>query len=315
MTQDIIGEALAQAFAAAGFAAKIAGPATISIGLPGAGDVTADIGDWRAHAARMPQAALPAFAADFVRGFAREVRKPTGRPQARADAATVDIERLLATEALRVRIYPESALADPPGMRDALLTRTLAPGLVETVVIDKPDSIVPLNRVDIGRRPENQVFGAALHASLYREPHYAKVEEVQGVPIIHIGETHRYIGSRIHMLNSVLGPAPYGALVSFPIPEYLMVHKIGDVHVIAAMEAIQALTRAHVENGENALTPQVFWWRPGAYEQLPEGQGLASGQVPDLRPVEVEVDHQDKSITPRTAETEELIDRWMHDHA
>ncbi|GLY72917.1 hypothetical protein [Actinoallomurus iriomotensis] len=312
MTQDVIGEALVRAFADENLTARITGPTTIGISVPDVGDLSTDIGEWRAHAGRVAPADLPAFAADFVRGFARGIRKQLDRAQA---AAAVDIESLLAAEALRVRIYPEAALAEPPGMRDALLTRTLAPGLVETVVVDRPDSIVPLNRADLGGRPEDQVFGAALHASLSREPHNTGTDEIWGVPITHIGETHRYIGSRVHVLRRFLGPAPYGALVSFPVPEYLIVHEIGGTHVIAAMEAMQALARTHVEKGENALTAQVYWWRPGAYEQLPEAQALAGGQVPDLRPVEIEVDHQEKSITPRTAETQELVDLWMRANA
>jgi hypothetical protein len=312
LTQDVIGEALVRALAEENFAARITGPTTIGISVPGARDINPDIGEWRAHAGRVPPADLPAFAADFARGFARGIRKQMGQAQA---AAAVDIERLLAEDALRVRIYPEAALAEPPGMRDALLTRTLAQGLVETVVIDRPDSIQPLNRVDIGGRRENQVFGAALHASLSREPHNTGTDEIWGVPITHIGETHRYVGSRVHVLRRFLGSAPYGALVSFPIPEYLIVHEIGGVHVITAMEAMQTLARTHVEKGQNAITPQIYWWRPGAYEQLPEGHALASGQVPDLRPVEIEVDHQDKSVAPRTAETQELIELWMRANA
>jgi len=311
LTQDVIGEALIQALADEGFAARVTGPTTIGVTIPGSGTIAPDIGEWRAHAGRVPPAELPAFAADFARGFARGIRKQMGQAQA---AAAADIERLLAESALRVRIYPEAALAAPPGMRDALLTRTLAPGLVETVVIDRPDAIQPLNRVDIGGRPENQVFGAALHASLNREPHNAGTDEVWGVPITHIGETHRYVGSRVHVLRRFLGAVPYGALVAFPIPEYLIVHEIGGTHVISALEAMQTLARTHVEKGQNAITPQVYWWRPGAYERLPEEHALGSGQVPDLRPVEIEVNHLDRSVTTRTADTQALIELWMRDN-
>ncbi|MFF4618754.1 hypothetical protein [Nonomuraea jabiensis] len=304
MTQDAIGAALIEAFAAEGFPAEFVAPTTLSVSFPDGGDFTADIGNVLAEAGGLPHDELPAYAADFAGGFARGFR----RKMAQAPDTSADIQHLLDSEALRIRIYSEAALADPPGLRDSLVTRPLAPGLVETVVIDLPDSIMSLGRERLGGRAESQVFGAALHASLHREPHYTKVEEVMGVPIMFIGETQRYIGCHVHVLSRHLGPARHGALVSFPLPEYLLVHEIGDVHVIAAMESMQAVTRTLNEQGDKGISSQVYWWRPGRHE--PD-----DGGVPELRPVEVEVDHQEKSITPRTAETRELIDLWMRDHA
>ncbi|MFI6737874.1 hypothetical protein ACIBI9_33550 [Nonomuraea sp. NPDC050451] len=305
MTQDAIGAALLEAFAAEGFPARFVAPTTLSISLPGVSDFTADIGNVFAEAGGVPHDELPAFAADFVSGFARGYR----RKMAQVPDTSADIRHLVDSEALRIRIYSEAALADPPGLRDSLVTRPLAPGLVETVVIDLPDSIMSLGRERLGGLTENQVFGAALHASLHREPHYTKVEEVMGVPVTFIGETQRYIGCHVHVLSRYVGPARHGALVSFPLPEYLLVHEIGDVHVIAAMESMQAVTRTLIEQGEKGISSQVYWWRPGQDEPA----ALDDGGVPDLRPVEVEVDHQEKSITPRTAETQELIELWMRD--
>ncbi|MEV4096721.1 hypothetical protein [Streptosporangium saharense] len=304
MTHDAIGEGLLRALAEEGVTGRLIGPTTVAVSRPD-GDLTVDIGEWRAHAAEIPPADLPGFAAHFARGFARSIRAEA-RPSS-------DIERLLAEGSLRMRVYTEEALAEPPGLRDALLTRPLAPGLVETVVVDTPDSIVPLNRVHLGDRPQEQVFGAALHASLTREPHYAKTDAVWGVPITHVGETHRYIGSHVHVLRRHVKSAPYGALVAFPVPEYLIVHEIGDTHIVAALEAMQELAATHVEKGDNALTAQVYWWCPGPYEQLPEPDALGSGLVPDLRPVRVEVDHRERSVTPRTADTERLIELWLSD--
>ncbi|MER7211301.1 hypothetical protein ABT340_29980 [Streptosporangium sp. NPDC000239] len=310
MTHDVVGEGLVKALAEEGVTGSLIGPTTVGVSYPGVSDFTIDIGEWRARAAEIPPAQLPSFIAHVAQGFARSIRA-----QAQPSPPWSDIERLLAEESLRMRLYTEEALSEPPGLRDALLTRALAPGLVETVVVDTPDSIVPLNRSQIGDRPEEQVFGAALHASLTKEPHYAKTDAIWGVPITHVGETHRYVGSHIHVLRRHVGAARYGALVSFPVPEYLIVHEIGDTHIVAALEAMQELTRTHVEKGDKALTAQVYWWFPGAYERLPEPAALASGQVPDLRPVEVEVNHREKSVTPLTADTGRLIELWMSDRA
>ncbi|MFF5258956.1 hypothetical protein ACFY4C_08420 [Actinomadura viridis] len=314
MTPDILGDALIRAFADEGFEARLPSPGTISVTVPGAADVTADIGEWRAHAGRNSRADLPAIAADFAAGLLRGLRREPADDALRR-FEEFDIERMMASDSLRVRLYSEESLADPPGLRDALLARPLAPGLVQVVVADHPDSIMPVNRVQIGGTPEDVVFAAALRASLEKEPHYVKTGDVWDVPITHVGETHRYVGAHVHVLRRYLGPAPYGALVSFPIPEYVIVHEIGGTHLFAALEAMQALARTHVEQGERSISPQVYWWRPGAYEGMPEQEALGSGLVPDLRPVGVKVDHEEKSVAATTAETDELIGLWMRDHA
>lgn len=300
VVSDIIGDALLEAFAKRGYEAGLPEPATLSIVLPDGATATTDISGWRQHAGRNSRADLPRLAAEFadqaVTAFARD--KP-------------EIERFLAEGSLRLRLYPEDQLNDE--MREALVTRPLAPGLLETVVVDYPDTMMPLNRSKLGDVTENEVFGAAIKASLEKEPHYTRNDEIFGVPIMTVGETHRYVGVHLHLLHRHAGPAPFGALVAVPIPEYVIVHVIGkEHHLIAGMEAMQALARTHVENGEKPITSQVFWWRPGQYEQLPEPHAFASGLVPELRPVAIEVDHDDKSVAALTADTGELIDLWMN---
>ncbi|MEW2355274.1 hypothetical protein [Spirillospora sp. NPDC029432] len=292
---DIIGDALVQAFAERGYQAALQTPERLVVTLPGGTTGPLDIGEWRAFAGRNPRAELPEHAAAFVRGFVRNIETAQ-----RAEEHS-EIDRLLAEERLRVRLYTEEDLNAAPGMRDALVNRPLAPGLLETVVVDYPDSIMPLNRSSIGSRPEAEIFAAAVRASIEKEPHYVKTDEIWDVPISHIGETHRYIGAHVHALPRHLGPAPYGALVSFPVPEYLVFHEIGGTHLFAAMEAMQALTRTHFDKGEKAISPQVYWYRPGP--------------ALDLRPVGIQVDHEQKSIAAQSAETDELITLWTRDHS
>ncbi|GAA2447285.1 hypothetical protein GCM10010191_75650 [Actinomadura vinacea] len=309
MTPDIIGDALVQAFAERGYEARLAAPEALVVTLPSGPTDALDIGEWRAFAGRNSRAELPEHAAAFVRGFLRKV-EPFQRIEEHSE-----IGRLISEERLRIRLYTEEELDSVPGMREALLNRPLAPGLLQSVVVDYPDSIMPLNRSSIGDAPENEIFAAALRASIEKEPHYTKTDTVWDVPILHVGETHRYVGSHAHVLKRYVGAVPYGALVSFPIPEYVIVHEIGDTHLFAAMETMQALARTHVEQGEKPLTSKVYWWRPGAYENLPEQEALGSGLVPDLRPVGIEVDHEEKSVAALTAESDELINLWMRDHS
>ncbi|XVQ11983.1 hypothetical protein ACQP1W_05205 [Spirillospora sp. CA-255316] len=317
MTPDIIGDALVQAFADQGYEARLETPDSLVVTLPDGPSGSLDISEWRAFAGRNSRADLPENAAGFVRGFLRKIENSEEGKLARGIGRVKEhseIDRMISEETLRVRLYTEEELGAVPGMREALLTRPLAPGLLQTVVADHPDSIMPLNRSSIGGVPENEVFGAALRISIEKEPHYTKTDTLWDVPIMHVGGTHRYVGSHVHVLRRYLGPAPYGALVAFPIPEYVIMHEIGGTHLFAAMETMQAIARTHVEQGEKPLTSQIYWWRAGAYEAMAEEEALRSGMVPDLRPVGIEVDHEEKSVAALTAESNELIDLWMREH-
>jgi class 3 adenylate cyclase len=302
---DVVGGALLRAFAERGFQATLTDAMTVRVILPDGSGVAADITAWRQHAQSSPPDALPKLAADYADRAAAAFGRHGGRPQN---------EGVLSAENLRVRIYPDEFLGDMAG---ALVTRRLAPGLIETVVVDYPDSLSPLNRADLGGgTPESRVFGLALAASIGREPHYVDNDMVNGVPVTHIGGTHRYVNSHVHVLRRHVDPASarYGALVAFPLPEYVLVHAIGGVHLFAAMESVQTLARRLFETGEKPVSPQVYWWRPGRYEQLPEEDALNSGQVPDLRPVGIAFDHDKMSVAAQSTDTNELIDLWRRDH-
>ncbi|SEG99984.1 hypothetical protein SAMN05444920_114260 [Nonomuraea solani] len=296
---DVIGEALLRAFADRGYDARLPEFTTVSVRLPDGSTATADITAWREHAGRGGPDVLPRAAADYADQAARAFERSAGQVQADTSAN------------LRVRLYTDDALG---GMRDALVTRPLAPGLVETVVVDYPDSIMPLERARLGGLSEDEVFGTALAQSL-EEQHYTSTDTVQGVPVTHVGGEHLFVGAHAHVLRRHAERAPYGALVSFPLPEYVLVHVIGDVHLFAAMETVQDLSQRLFDSGEKALSPQVYWWRPGPYEELPEAAALRGGQVPDLRPVGIKVDHQEKSVAFQTTDTDRLAELWLNDHA
>lgn len=301
---DIVGDALLRAFAERGYQATLQDPTTVAIVLPDGTRLRTDITAWRGYAEGASPADVSELAASYVRQAAAAIERQTGHSQT---------EQILASGNLRMRLYTEEALGQ---MREALVTRPLAPGLLETVVVDYPDSIMPLNRADIGNTPENGVFGTALALSIGKEPHYAQMNDVGGVPVMHIGGTHRYVSAHVHVLSRHVfaNIAPYGALVSFPVPEYVIVHSIGNPHLFIAMEAVQTLTRRHFEVGEKAVSPQVYWWRPGPHEQLPEEAALHSGLVPDLRPVGIQIDQQTRNVVALTEHTNELIALWLRDH-
>ena len=299
---DIFGEVLQRAFAERGFRAAMIDRDTLEIAKPGQDAWTIHIDAFRQSASLSSRAELPGLAADYAeRAAAAFARDKAG------------IDDVLAAGQLRLRLYNEEDLGE---LRDSLVARSLAPGLLETVVIDYPESLSPLQRSALGRLSENEAFGAAIHWSLDREPHYVQTDEVYGVPITFVGEQHRYIGAHLHLLlRHVNGHAPFGALVAVPIPEYVIIHVIGaDTHLFAAMEAMQDLARTHYEKGEKPLTTQVYWWCPGDYERIPVPDSFSSGRLPDLRPVGLQFDHDEETVSPLTPYTDDLVALWMEAH-
>ncbi|MBO2445550.1 hypothetical protein J4573_00450 [Actinomadura barringtoniae] len=299
---DIFGEVLQRAFAERGFRTTMIEWDTLEITKPGMDPWTIHIDAFRQSASVNSRAELPRLAADYVE-----------RAVAAFTRDTAGIDEILAAGQLRLRLYHPDDLGD---LRDSLVARPLAPGLLETVVIDYPESLSPLQRSALGNLSENEAFGAAILWSLDREPHYVQTDEVYGVPITYVGEQHRYVSAHLHLLlRHVNGHAPFGALVAVPIPEYVIIHVIGpDAHLFAAMEAMQDLARTHYEKGEKPLTKQVYWWCPGDYERIPVPDAFHSGMLPDLRPVGLEFDHEEETASPLTPYTDDLVALWMEAH-
>lgn len=309
-TPDIIGTALVDAFAQRGYRAELPDSETIVITLRDGRRAQAGIAEWRQHAGRNSRAELPALAARYadqaVQAFEQRPAPPAPDGAHGADRSVLDAGNL------RVRLYPESALDER--MRAALVTRPLAPGLVQTVVVDSPDSMALLNRVDLGGVSEAEAFGDALARSIRDEPHYLQTHEIDGVKIANIGERHRYIGAHVHVLTRYFpGPLPFGALVAFPLPEYVMVHEIGtDQHLVLAMKTFQEVAAKLAGSGEKPISAQVYWWRPGEYERLGERDALYGGRVPDLRPVGMQIDQGEEGLKVGLVgeATAELVQGW-----
>ena len=192
-------------------------------------------------------------------------------------------------------------------MWDTLLYRDFAAGLRETVVIDAPDSVQPLNRSALGPMglSEEQAFAQAVAASVAEEVEASEVD-LDGVTVVHIGGAQPYTASQAHVLSRFLGEAPHGALVAFPVREVVLAHPLGKGHPIMAMERLQELAGRFVADAKRPISAQLFWWHPSS-------AGRAEADVPDLRPVGVEVDHEERSVSLHTFDDEfrPLLNRLM----
>lgn len=274
---DVAGQALLDAFRAAGFQATFVDPQRISVRLADGSEAITDVSAYRANVAGASADALQAGAAAFV-------RLGTG-PLADAGAGGPSPQDREPN--LRIRLYTDGMLGEP--IRSGIVARELASGLWETVAVDRPDSVQPLPRTG----PDDPDAGAT--DELFRVAVGNTVEDeftltwfdIQGVRTLHIGGEHPYMAAHVHVLTRYLdSPAPDGALVSFPLPEVVMVHPVGGVDALHAVATLQEVTGRLVDGGHKAISKQVYRWLPSERARATPGRDVAVGQRPDLRPVD-----------------------------
>lgn len=197
---------------------------------------------------------------------------------------------------IRVRLYPESDFSEE--VLAGLLCRPFAPGLWQVAALDSPDTVQPIGRAqhEESGRADDEVFAAGITNAL-REPVEVSPREIGGVTITHIGGQHPYVAAQVHVLGDHIGAVPHGALVAIPVPQVVIAHVLGDGHPIAALEALQEIAQRFVDDAERPITPQLYWWHPSS-------RTIAGAEVPDLRPVRIEVDAESGNVSLFTNDPE-----------
>ncbi|WP_304455413.1 hypothetical protein [Nocardiopsis sp. YSL2] len=280
---DGVATALVAAFRDLGTEISFQDPSTMLVPMPNGGTASADIGSFRTA---MDNEA-PEKVAEHAAGFARNVVDQLDRATRQGSESSGE---------LRVRLYPVSAF--PEGVLEQLVSREIAPGLWQTVVVDSPESLQPLSRKaheDSGRS-DAEVFAAAVASSL-ADPVEVSEHDINGTRLVHIGGQHPYAAANVHDLDRHLGEAPHGALVVLPVPEVLIAHPLGQSHPIAAMENLREVAQRFAADAEKPISTQLYWWHPSSRTR--------EQSVPaDLRPVGAEIDHEKGAVTLHTSDEE-----------
>ncbi|GAB3691833.1 hypothetical protein [Nocardiopsis oceani] len=281
---DPVAHALVAAFREAGVEAAFQDANTLVIQLTDGNSASTDISGFRSAL----DAATPEQIAQHASGFSRSALDQLA--QATQDSAAQPAGQL------RVRLYPVNAF--PEGVMEQLVTREVAPGLWQTVVIDSPDSLQPLPRAahEQSGRPDGQVFAEAVSGAL-SEPVEVSEHEYNGAKVMHIGGQHPYVAAHAHALDRYLGESPYGAIVAFPVPEVILAHPLGQGHPVAAMDHMQQVAERFAADAEKPISAQLYWWHPNS-------RGRGQGEPLDLRAVGVTLDHEAKSVSLHTADEE-----------
>jgi hypothetical protein len=148
----------------------------------------------------------------------------------------------------------------------------IAPRVVELLVYDDEDSVLPLSDTLLDRFDVGAVRAAALH-NLLLEPvdeHDLLTEGLRGPgdgTRVHVlfGQSY-YVASKAlvmrHVLSTLFGDQeyPHGVLVAVPGRHLMYVHPIESPNVVPSLNTMAYLARLRYRDEPGALSPEVYWW-------------------------------------------------------
>lgn len=178
---------------------------------------------------------------------------------------------------VRARTYARlMAAAAVPDLTWFRYARPVAPGLLELLAFDLPDSIVTFRDQDAERFGGAAALRQAGLTSLRALPveHHERMTAPDGGHFdVLLGESV-YTASRLlvmpDLLAGLLGRVNlrHGVLVAAPNRHQAAVHVIRDQSVIASINLMAGYALEAFRSAAGSLSPNVFWWRDGRWEQI-----------------------------------------------
>lgn len=154
--------------------------------------------------------------------------------------------------------------------------REALPGLLEVLAFDSPDSFRLLTDGEVSRLGGVAALREAGRANLRALPVESAewVAPVGGVEFEVLTGDSVYTASRALVLSDTLGQLgqaepPRGVLACLPSRHQLAVHPIsGDDPAITPLSQMAHFAHAGYSQGIGRLSPHVYWWHDGAWEQV-----------------------------------------------
>jgi len=177
--------------------------------------------------------------------------------------------------ALHLRLVAAGSVADPDGLGYA---RQVAPGLLEVLAVDLPDSVEPLPREALaGLGTLRDVLELArdnLRAVLTGDDLTARTITGAGGSLTLVTSPSYFTASLALVLPDAIerltGEVDRGdgVLVAVPDRHELLYLVIGDPQAADALDEMSGMARWAFEQASGPLSPDVFWVRARRWEQL-----------------------------------------------
>lgn len=171
------------------------------------------------------------------------------------------------------RLYDEASI---PGI-DSYPHREFAPGIVEMLALDLPDTVAVFNHDHANK------FGGwqALQRQGIENLRRLEIEQLETLPAPGGGTFNALLGESVYTASRALllpGLATeltglrvreeFGWLMSVPNRHQVVWHIIEDAAVVAALNGMARFTALGYSDAPGSVSPHVFWWNGTGYEQL-----------------------------------------------
>jgi UPF0716 family protein affecting phage T7 exclusion len=185
------------------------------------------------------------------------------------------------SDQIRSRVYPKlSAAGEVPRQPGLSYLGNQVPGLLEKLVVDFPDAVVTLTDSEITR------FGGL---TILREAGLANLRSLPPDEVKHVAAADggtfdvllggsSYTASKVLVMPGLLAQtfgevdARYGMLVALPARDRVAMHVISSRAVIPSMRLMAKFGQASFSDAFGPLSPNVFWWRDGAWAQVTQAR-------------------------------------------
>lgn len=150
----------------------------------------------------------------------------------------------------------------------------VAPGVARVFNLDLPETVAYFMDEHVERYGLDTLAAAGLrNLRDVREDRRETLEHSGGVIEVLLGESV-FIGSQLLLLDEVAARHGFaidpdlGAFVAIPNRNQLVFHVPRDRSVIASLQLLVGFAQAGYHDAVGPITPDVYWWRPGAVERI-----------------------------------------------
>jgi hypothetical protein len=207
----------------------------------------------RQWVAREPEDQWPAIVADFVGTLIATTEVE--------DDEALDLgDYALVRPLLRMRLY-----ADDFQTGLEIVQRSVAPGLVEVLVIDKPTSLLIVSTdmaAEWEARP-NELFRVARDNVRADGPLELEDGDFDGVRLCSLGGETAYVTAHALWAGDYPVTGPHGALVVVPAQGVVHAAPLRGGEVPGSMNMLIRLAWAGFQEGPRSISPHVYWWQDG----------------------------------------------------
>jgi hypothetical protein len=194
--------------------------------------------------------------------------------------------------------YPR-VIAAADVLPEMAYAREVAPGLVEVLNLDLPDTVAFFLDPHVERfGPVGDLRRAGLANVRRVQADEHEILEQQGGRVHALLADSMFMASAMLVLPEVTGryePAPdpdLGIFFALPFRHQLDFHLVRDRSAIPSLQLLAHFAAAGYQDAAGAITPEVYWWRPAGIERI-------TRQTPDG--IHIEVGHDLAAVLERLA--------------